>query len=379
MGVLSMYLPPFAPDYSGVCSVLFDLNALIAIHDAAGCTGNYTGFDEPRWYGSRKMVYCSGLREIDAVMGNDQKFVDRIAAAAAGLKPEFLAMVGSPVPMVIGTDFEGFARDLAKATGLPAFGFATNGTKYYSDGVFMAVRALLERFAPEPLPREKSAVNILGATPLDFSRKNYEDLRRFLAETGHTVRASLCMDYDMAQLIAAPGACANIAVTQSGVRIAKLMQEMYGMPYLAGLPVGAAGAARFLEALARVMRTGESETLRPETTRMETLFIGDQVIAGAIAHAMGGGTVGAIYGREDGLLAVDVDLPNEQSIIDAVNNGKHAAVVADPLILALIGDPSIERIPVAHFAVSGKTGAKYEARYIASCFDKSFYKERAYA
>ena len=64
-----MYLPPFAPDYSGVCSALFELNGLLVIHDAAGCTGNYTGFDEPRWYGSSRAIYCSGIRKTDVVFG----------------------------------------------------------------------------------------------------------------------------------------------------------------------------------------------------------------------------------------------------------------------------------------------------------------------
>ena len=48
MAVLSIYLSPFAPDYSGVSSVLFDLHTVTAMHDASGCTGNYTGYDEPK-------------------------------------------------------------------------------------------------------------------------------------------------------------------------------------------------------------------------------------------------------------------------------------------------------------------------------------------
>ncbi|MFQ9086536.1 MAG: hypothetical protein ACLR6H_07100 [Roseburia sp.] len=47
----------------------FDLGGIIVMHDASGCTGNYTGYDEPRWIGSKSAVFCSGLRRIDAVMG----------------------------------------------------------------------------------------------------------------------------------------------------------------------------------------------------------------------------------------------------------------------------------------------------------------------
>ena len=50
------------------------------------------------------MVYCSGLRELDAVLGNDEKFIRNICEAAKEMHPNFIALVGSPVPMVIGTD-----------------------------------------------------------------------------------------------------------------------------------------------------------------------------------------------------------------------------------------------------------------------------------
>ena len=85
MSKLCISLPPFAPDYSGAASALFDLGGMIVIHDASGCTGNYTGFDEPRWFGSSSAVFCSGLRHMDAVLGNDDKLIRRIAEAAESL------------------------------------------------------------------------------------------------------------------------------------------------------------------------------------------------------------------------------------------------------------------------------------------------------
>ena len=190
---LCMYLPPYAPDYSGVCSALFDLNSLIVIHDAAGCTGNYTGFDEPRWYGSQKGVYCSGLRKIDVVMGNEYKFVDRIAAAAEQLKPELIAVVGSPVPMVIGTDFAGLCMDVEAATGIPSFGFATNGTNLYNVGVADASIAMIKKYTKEPAQRRERTVNILGATPLDINQRSMDSLTAWLEDAGYAIGARFNM------------------------------------------------------------------------------------------------------------------------------------------------------------------------------------------
>ena len=45
---LLRYLSPFAPDLAGAVSVLFDLDGLIVICDAGGCTGNICGFDDKR-------------------------------------------------------------------------------------------------------------------------------------------------------------------------------------------------------------------------------------------------------------------------------------------------------------------------------------------
>ena len=112
MSKLCISLPPFAPDYSGAASALFELGGMIIIHDASGCTGNYTSFDEPRWFGSSSAVYCSGLRHMDAILGNDEKLIKETADAAGSIKPKFIAVLGSPVPTVIGTDLKGVAKEI---------------------------------------------------------------------------------------------------------------------------------------------------------------------------------------------------------------------------------------------------------------------------
>ena len=127
MSKLCITLPPFAPDYSGAASALFELGGMIVIHDASGCTGNYTGFDEPRWFGSSSAVYCSGLRHMDAVLGNDEKFISAAVEAAESIKPAFVAVLGSPVPTVIGTDLKGMASEIEAASGIPSFGLETKG------------------------------------------------------------------------------------------------------------------------------------------------------------------------------------------------------------------------------------------------------------
>ena len=75
MKSLLKHLSPFAPDQSGAVSALFEFGGLIAICDAGGCTGNICGFDEPRWFTRPGAVFSAGLRDMDAILGRDDKLV----------------------------------------------------------------------------------------------------------------------------------------------------------------------------------------------------------------------------------------------------------------------------------------------------------------
>ena len=78
---LRKYLTPFAPDQSGAVSVLYEFGGIIAICDAGGCTGNICGFDEPRWFESKSALFSAGLRDMDAILGRDDKLVAKLADA----------------------------------------------------------------------------------------------------------------------------------------------------------------------------------------------------------------------------------------------------------------------------------------------------------
>lgn len=102
---LRKYLTPFAPDQSGAVSVLYELGGIIVICDAGGCTGNVCGFDEPRWFERKSAVFSAGLRDMDAILGRDDRLVAKLVDAAEKVEAGFAAVIGTPVPAVIGTDF----------------------------------------------------------------------------------------------------------------------------------------------------------------------------------------------------------------------------------------------------------------------------------
>ncbi len=101
------YISPFAPDDSGAAAVLYGLNGIVVICDAGGCAGNICGFDEPRWFsGKKSAVFSAGLRDMDAILGRDDRLVDKLCQAAETIDADFAAIVGMPVPSVIGTDYK---------------------------------------------------------------------------------------------------------------------------------------------------------------------------------------------------------------------------------------------------------------------------------
>ena len=121
----SRIISTYSADVFGVCSALFELGGMTVMHDASGCNSTYTTHDEPRWYDMDSMVYISALSEMEAIMGDDEKLVGDIAAAAEALHPRFIAVAGTPIPAMTGFDFEAVADLIEQRTGIPAFGFST--------------------------------------------------------------------------------------------------------------------------------------------------------------------------------------------------------------------------------------------------------------
>ena len=100
---LRLYIAPFAPDQSGAAAVFCEMGGMVIILDAGGCAGNICGFDEPRWFGSRSAIFSAGLRDMDAILGRDDLLVGKVEKACRDIEASFVAVIGTPVPAVIGT------------------------------------------------------------------------------------------------------------------------------------------------------------------------------------------------------------------------------------------------------------------------------------
>ncbi|MEG1661353.1 MAG: nitrogenase component 1, partial [Clostridiales bacterium] len=283
MGQLCIYLPPFACDYSGVCSALFDLNCMTAINDASCCTGHYVYYDEPRWTQNIKPIFSTALRTIDAVLGNDNKIIDSICAAAESLNSQMISVVGTPVPAITGMDMDGVAAEIENRTGKLSFGFNTTGFSYYDHGVAKAGKALISRLAT-PCPPDKQRVNIVGMTPLDFgTHGNDTALQSLLNANGWQIGCNFFMGMTTAQIQKCAAAKVNLAVSAAGLAIAKYLQQRFGTPYITGFPMGSKHGRILMDAV-----DGRPTKMPQETPAagQKLLIISDQILGNSLRAAL---------------------------------------------------------------------------------------------
>ena len=156
-------LTPLAPDQSGAVAALFELGGIIIICDAGGCTGNICGFDEPRWWQKKSAVFSLGLRDIDAILGRDDRLLEKTSALVSKFQANFVALIGTPVPTVIATDYAGLAKIGAKKFQTPMINVPCTGTRYYDLGAEQAWLALAEKVFAEQV-----------ASKQDFTKQNFK-------------------------------------------------------------------------------------------------------------------------------------------------------------------------------------------------------------
>ncbi|MBQ6833394.1 MAG: oxidoreductase, partial [Lachnospiraceae bacterium] len=230
MRQIARIISTYSADVFGVCSALFELGGMTVMHDASGCNSTYTTHDEPRWYDMDSMVYISGLSEMEAIMGDDEKLIRDIAEAAEELHPTFIAIAGTPIPAMTGFDYESVAYLIEQRTGIPTFGFPTTGMNTYVYGASMALEGYARRFVDRTVKKtEQPSANILGLTPLDFSVNGCDSsIAEFLENSGFEVISKWAMGSTPEELKMAGKAHVNLVVSATGLGVAKALWEIFG-------------------------------------------------------------------------------------------------------------------------------------------------------
>ena len=353
----STIISTYSADVFGVCSALFELGGMVVMHDASGCNSTYTTHDEPRWYDMDSMVYISGLSEMEAVMGDDEKLVSDICDAAEQLSPKFIALAGTPIPTMTGFDFPAVARLIEYRTGIPAFGFPTTGMNSYVQGASMALEAVARRFVTRDAEKtEVPSANILGLTPLDFSVNGSDaSIVEFLEKSGYEVLSRWAMGSTLEDMAKAGSAHVNLVVSSTGLGAAKALQEMFGTPYVVGVPLGEAFSAILRDALNTAVSTGENQFPKSDLPVGDIVLIGEAVTSLSLASALeltAGKAVRVLCPTEceDGLLREkDLHLQSEEEIAAALAGA--GILIADPLFRPICPeDTRFAELPAENFS-----------------------------
>ena len=412
MKQVSVTLSTYTADVSGVCSALYELGGMVVIHDPSGCNSTYNTHDEPRWYDMDSLIFISGLSQMDAIMGNDDKFINDIVRAAKELKPRFIAMVRTPIPLMTGTDFEGIARVIEKQTQIPVFYFPTSGMHSYVSGAGMALETVarelvlptnanghfkengikIENVSNElsvadtkkqnqqklnqseqkqientesKQSNSKIKINILGATPLDFSvNSTLDSIKEFLSKHFEII-STFAMGSSIEDIQKAGEADVNLVISSVGFPAAKVLEERFSTPYVIGTPVkGFAGI--IAEKLIDAAWTGKSQTTYFSVTSSGKnisraangiYIIGESVISQSLKAAMAlkqgiDATVICPLETEPEYIGENVLLfSSEEEIKAAIAEAK--TVIADPIYKTICADET-NFIALPHEAFSGR-------------------------
>lgn len=348
-------LTPFAPDQSGAASVFYELGGILVICDAGGCTGNVCGFDEPRWFGERSAIFSAGLRDMDAILGRDDRLVAKLTDAAEKIDANFAAVIGTPVPAVIATDYRALQRMCEKKTNLPILTVDTNGMELYDVGEEKAWLTLFKTFAGKDVASQKEAseeddsskkmkIGVLGLTPHDVSDLNIEEkFRKSENENTHYICYGMRAGIDKVKT--AGSADKNLVVAPAALETAKYLEKEFGTPYEVGYP--------FVDELIPEL----------DYAGKKILIIHQQVIANAIRQEIRTRsneqntevTVASWFMMKSELSEEeDLSLKEEMDYCKLIQNGNYDIVFADENMRGLVPGFKGTFVNVRHFAVSGK-------------------------
>lgn len=354
----------YAADISGICSAMYELGGMTVMHDASGCNSTYNTHDEPRWYDMDSLVFISGLSEMDAMMGDDDKLIHDIVTAAEELQPKFITIGGTPIPMMMGTDFPAVARQVEQETGIQTFGLNTDGMHSYISGISKAYKTLAEKVCLDSVEKDKElSVNILGATPLDFSiNGTIQAMKRVLEENQIHVHSIWAMDSpnteDLLYDIQTSGAAhVNLVISACGLKAAKVLWERFQIPYVIGTPCGNKYTLKIVEAIKNIKPEEIFRNTLDYFADSDSVIIGESITALSLANALyeetgkGAKVLCAVDTEKELLTDGCVMAWDEAELIPYLNNAK--VIIADPMYRPIC-PKTAKFVELPHEAFSGR-------------------------
>jgi len=355
---LRLKIAPFAPDQSGAAAVFCELGGLTVVVDAGGCAGNICGFDEPRWFSSRSAIFSAGLRDMDAILGRDDRLVEKINDVNDKIDGAFTALIGTPVPAVIATDYNALKRMIEKKTGKPVICVGSDGTRNYDAGAAEAFLALFREYCENSAGTGSGeglsqTVGILGATPMDLGDIRTDSwLGEYLKRRGFRKAFVYTMGSGIDDIRRAGTVSENIVIAPDALPAARYLQDKFGTPYEEDFPL------ETIPGLEDILKACE------DTSVGSVLIVHEQMLCNAlrkrILERRGAAkpvrvTAASWFEMDkEFLLDGDISIRSEGEWMKLAAQGGYDMIIGDGLFRRAVPDYQGRYIDLPHFAVSGK-------------------------
>lgn len=283
---------------------------------------------------------------MDAILGRDDRLVAKLADAAKKLQAKFAAVIGTPVPSVIGTDYNAIKKMAEKKIEIPVLTIETTGMDLYDVGAQEAYIEIFKTFAKDDLTVDKESIGVIGTIPLDMSDLGAADkIKDILKAQGYKNVYCYGMGADLSQVEAAGSAAKNIVVSPSGLKAAQYLKERFGTPYEVNYPL-------------------TPSILKDEMIKdfegKKVLIIHQQVIANSIRDEIlrkvsSDVTVASWFMLKSELKEdQDISFTEEDQFAELIKQENYDVIVGDNILKRAIPDFTGKYIDAPHFAVSGK-------------------------
>ena len=217
---------------------------------------------------SHRMI-CTQL-DNDAIVFGAEEYLQEALSPYVEQPPPLLAIVSSCAAGLIGDDIEAIARGAGLSC--PVVALDSSGLAgSFADGWDKAARATLQTLSAEQCEVQVHTVNLIGMTDAYYNGGNdARELVRLLETAGYVVNAVFGNDMTAAAIPHLTQAALNIVVHgELGCGSAQVLEEMYGMPYIAPLlPYGRAGTRRWMREIARALPPQHGDAAETEIDRV---------------------------------------------------------------------------------------------------------------
>lgn len=334
-------VPPCLSDVQGVQAVLNAADGFGIVDDPShykpiGMSRGGHGGRGGRFGGGRggamgQRITDSAIREADVITGTSKKVLAAFDDLRAESNPAFVLLCHAPSSAMIGSDLAADADEIA-ARGTPAAYVEADGSRDWVCGAGAAMAAM-GRLLLRPAETIPGTVNLLGCTQIDWTAEAVASVEAWLESLGWRVLTRWGAPDRAENLARAAAAEVNLVVGAAGLPLAKYMESEFGVPYVAGAPLGETRCA----VLAAALRAHDKLPAAAGTEDgARVLVLGEQLFADALREALearGGAAVRVLsfYETDRALLRPgDAKLAGEDEL---------RAQLAAPGVELLLADP----------------------------------------